>query len=127
MARATRTGTPGPKRSVHDRRGAPIDLAQIEPLLDRIIAQWDPEAIWLFGSRARGDARDWSDWDVFVIVGDDVADEAIDHVARWRLRKDSGVRADVFPCRAGEFREDAGTPNTLAHEVATAGVLIHER
>ena len=102
-------------------------MSRIEPLLARIVSKWDPEAIWLFGSRARGDARDWSDWDVFVVVRDGVSDDEIDHVASWRVRKDSGIRADVVACRESEFREDAGTPNTLAHEVATTGVLIHER
>ena len=64
---------------------------------------------------------------MFVVVGDDVPDDEIGVLASWRLRKESGFSADVVACRASEFREDAGTPNTPAHEVATAGVLIHER
>lgn len=99
----------------------------IEPLLALIVSQWSPGAIWPFGSRARRDARASSDWDHLVVVSDDLDDAIIDPAARWKMRKESGMRADVFPCRASEFREDAGTPNTLAHEVATAGVLIRER
>ena len=112
---------------VRDRRGGLIDLSLIEPLLARIVSTWDPEAVWLFGSRARGDARDSSDWDVFVVVRDDASDDDIGDVASWRMRKASGIPADVVACRASEFREDADTPNTLAHEVSMTGVLIHER
>ena len=127
MSRDSLAEALGSKPTVRDRQGVPIDLATIEPLLALIVAQWNPERIWLFGSRARGDARDWSDWDLLVVVSDDLGDDAVDPIVRWKMRKESGVRADIFPCRASEFREDADTPNTLAYEVATAGVLIHER
>ena len=30
--------------------------------------------VWLFGSRARGDAQDWSDFDVLVVAAGDVTD-----------------------------------------------------
>ncbi|ADB41596.1 nucleotidyltransferase domain-containing protein [Spirosoma linguale] len=35
----------------------------------RQVCELDPQAeVWLFGSRARGDARDDSDWDFFVLT-----------------------------------------------------------
>ena len=33
-----------------------VDVAAIQRLLDRIVARWNPQQVWLFGSRARGDA-----------------------------------------------------------------------
>ena len=62
-----------------------------------------------------------------MVVPDDVADDELDPVVAWRLQRSSGVYADVIPCRASDFAEDRGTPNTLAFEAATTGVLVHER
>ena len=39
-------------------------------LLDSVVAQVDPVEVWLFGSRARGDARPDSDYDVAVFLRD---------------------------------------------------------
>ena len=123
----TRTETLPARGKVLDRRGKPIDLTRIEPLMSLIVGRWNPTAIWLFGSRARGDAREGSDWDLLVVVSDDSSDDDIGHLATWRVQRESGIRADVIACRASEFHEDAGTPNTLVHEVATTGVLIRGR
>lgn len=47
-----------------DRNGHAIDLAPAWPLLDRVLREWQPLRIQLFGSRARGDANRESDWDL---------------------------------------------------------------
>jgi uncharacterized protein len=110
--------------SVRTRR---VDVGAIRSLLDRIVSRWQPRQIWLFGSRARGDAAPDSDWDLFVVVDDDVGDDDLDPGIGRRLRRECGVRADVIPWRASEFAEFQATPNTLAYAVATDGVLLHER
>ena len=104
-----------------------IDLSPIRELLARVVATWHREQGWLFGSQARGTARPGSDWDLLVIVPDSIDDRDVDPVAAWRLAKQSGVRADVVPCRAMDFREDRTTPNTLAYEAAARGLLVYER
>lgn len=104
-----------------------VDVAVIRRLLDRILARWNPQQVWLFGSRARGDATPDSDWDLFVVVDDLTEDEELDPGVGRRLRRECGVRADVIPWRASEFAEFRNTPNTLAFSVASDGVLLHER
>jgi len=48
----------------------------------RNVQQIDPQAeVWLFGSRARGDARDDSDWDFLVLT-----DKPVDWTFKRRLR-----------------------------------------
>lgn len=101
--------------------------AVIGPLLARIVARWHPRQVWLFGSRARGEANAESDWDLFVVVDDSVGDDELDPSVGRALRRECGVRADVIPWRESEFLEFRGTPNTLAYAVATDGVLLHER
>lgn len=104
-----------------------LDLSPIRALLARIEAQYHPEQVWLFGSRARGDARPESDWDLFVVVPDDTRDDQLDLLFLWRLKRGSGVPADVIACRASEFREACDTVNTLSYAVATEGVRIDDR
>ena len=104
-----------------------VDVAAIQRLLDRIVARWNPQQVWLFGSRARGDATPDSDWDLFVVVDDSAGDDELDPGVGRHLRRECGVRADVIPWRASEFAEFRRTPNTLAYWVASEGVLLHER
>ena len=114
-------------REVKNARGEFIDLSPLALLLSRIEAKYHPQQIWLFGSRARGDERRWSDWDLFVVVPDEVPESDFNPLVAWKLQRDSGVRADVIPCRVSEFRKDRGTVNTICYEVATDGVLLYER
>ena len=102
-------------------------MRPLRTLLARIEAQYHPEQVWLFGSRARGDARPESDWDLFVVVPDATRDEQLDLLFLWRLKRGSGVPADVIACRVSEFREACDTVNTLSYAVATEGVRIDDR
>ena len=90
-----------------------VELSPLLTLLSRIEEKYQPVQVWLFGSRARGDARPWSDWDLFVVAPDSATDSDLNPLVAWQLQKGSGVYADVIPCRAGEFRQDFSTVNTL--------------
>jgi len=108
-----------------DTRGAPIDLRPVQPLLERIVASWQPREIWLFGSRARGTAAADSDWDLLVVIPDELAPGGFDDpMTVWRVKQGTGVRADVLVCRASEFDEDRGTHNTIAYDAAVEGVRV---
>ena len=48
---------------------ADIDTV-VATMVERIADRFDPERILLFGSRARGDAKDWSDVDLLVVMPD---------------------------------------------------------
>ena len=109
-----------------DRNGHPIDLAPAWPLLDRVLREWAPERIQLFGSRARGDANRDSDWD-FLVVVPEASSAAADPLVPWRLRRDTGVRADVVVYSSQDFEAERTVPNTLAYEAASAGVALYER
>lgn len=52
----------------------------LRPLVARIVRDAAPLDIWLFGSRARGDARADSDWDLLVVLPDDAEDDLLDPV-----------------------------------------------
>src|SRR5262245_39701053 len=104
-----------------------LDINPLGTLLARIEETYHPLQVWLFGSRARGDARPASDGDLLVAVPDDTPDEMFEPWFVWGLRKESGVSADVIPFRVREFQEDLTVVNTLPNEVAHDGVLLYER
>lgn len=106
------------------RRG---ELAPIAELLERIERVYHPEQVWLFGSRARGDARPGSDWDLLVLVPDAIGENQLDPELAWQVQRGSGVYADVIPVRATDYRAAVDVANTLAYEVSREGYIIHER
>lgn len=108
------------------RNGHTIDLAAALPLIERVVREWAPVRIQLFGSRARGDASLESDWDLLVVVPE-ASSASIDPLVPWRLRKDTGVRADVIVYSSADFEAERAVPNTLAYEAASAGVALYER
>lgn len=105
----------------------PLAATAIQPLVDRIVATYRPVQIWLFGSRARGDHRQDSDWDLLAVVDDATPDEMFDPAVVWRLLDLRHVHADVVILPASEFEEDTDTPNTLAYPVTREGRLVYER
>jgi predicted nucleotidyltransferase len=94
-----------------------LDTTPIAGLLRLVIDAWHPDAVWLFGSRARGTAESDSDWDLLVVVPDAVAEGgATDPMVAWDLRRRAGVRADIIVCATSDFDDAKSVPNTLAYE-----------
>lgn len=109
-----------------DALGRAVDTTAIEPLLARIVAELRPLEVRLFGSRARGDAAPLSDWDLFVIVPDDLA--ATDDIfTGYRLRRETHMRADVVLCPLSELAEDRVSIMFVdpAHELRRRSSMIH--
>ena len=96
----------------------PDDLAI---LLSAIRARMQPRAIWLFGSRARGDHRPDSDWDLIVALPDDASDDDLDPIVGWTIRHETGVPATILTARESELAESWGCPNTLSYALAREG------
>jgi predicted nucleotidyltransferase len=122
---------PGPAFSIGDLPRAarrPI-LMESEARLAKFVAlahERHPGCeVWLFGSRARGEARRNSDWDFFLILPDDAAPGAEDDLQElWKIGHGADLAADVVACRRGDFDDFKGTRNTLAYVVAREGVRL---
>jgi predicted nucleotidyltransferase len=98
-----------------------------DPVLDRVRQALHAmygdgiERVVLFGSRARGDARDDSDYDVAVFLRD-LPDRwaELDRLAALRVRliDDTGAFVDAKPYLAGAYRERTA----LMHEIRRDGI-----
>ncbi|ACI99688.1 nucleotidyltransferase domain-containing protein [Rhodospirillum centenum] len=110
---------------------APNDPGARDPdlrrLLDRIVAAYEPERVYLFGSRAAGTADAGSDYDLLVVVPDDTPAERLSPVWLSETVLTLPVPADVFPCRQGSFERARGAVGTLSHTAATRGRVVYER
>jgi predicted nucleotidyltransferase len=93
----------------------------------RIVDVMRPEAIYLFGSRARGDARPDSDYDLLVVVPDDAPPDARSLSATTRIQRDPGVALDIVPCRRSVFERRRGSVGTLSYLAAHEGRLVYGR
>jgi len=102
-----------------------VDVAPISPLIALIRARCNPLSVWLFGSRAKGSPREDSDWDLLVVLPDEVSDEQmfVDNPPS-KFCRITKLNADIIYCNETEFSESASVPNTLAYEVAHTGVEI---
>jgi predicted nucleotidyltransferase len=70
----------------------------------RNIHEIDPQAeVWLFGSRARGDAREDSDWDFLVFTDNDLSSgrrwQFSDHLFDIELKTGRMISTIVWPQR----------------------------
>lgn len=103
------------------------DVPDLERLFTKIQATYKPIGVFLYGSRARGEATRDSDWDLKVIVPDDTPEEVFSPLLGWKLQEGSGVYADVSAARVSEFEADLNVANSAAREVLRDGLLIEAR
>lgn len=110
------------KRSV-GRHGAPVP----KPLIESIVAYFDPLRVILFGSTARGEAGPDSDIDLLIVVDDDMPAERLHWRALREARRGFAGAVDLVPCRESVFRERADIVGSLPWIASTQGVVVYER
>ena len=96
-------------------------------LLRAVVSYFHPLRIILFGSRARGEARDDSDYDLLVVMDDDTPRERLTLRAGFESRRPFRGSADVIPCRESVYRRRAGIVGTLCSSARTEGKVVYER
>ncbi len=97
----------------------------LERAITRIVDTMRPEAIYLFGSQARGDGGVDSDYDLLVIVPDDTPGgrRLLDETAR--VPRDPGVPLDIVPCRRSVFESRRNDIGTLSYLATHEGRLVY--
>jgi len=99
----------------------------IEIIVAKIVAEIRPRRIFLFGSRARGDASAESDYDLMVEVDGEV--EGIDAAdgKLLELFQETKCRVDVHLRREGEIERRKDDPGTMDWDVVREGRLLFAR
>ncbi len=110
-----------------DMRAAELADRMPTGLLARIVAHLNPLRVIVFGSQASGRTHIDSDWDLLVVVDDDIPAERIDWRGIHEARRGMYVPIDLIPCRASTFRERENVIGSLPWIARTKGVTVYER
>ena len=95
-------------------------------IVRRLVAALDPAMIWLFGSRARQDARPDSDFDILVVARDGAGDGADDYDMVYAPLKGLAVGVDVVPCDRETYLASLELRTSFVRRVVGEGRLLYE-
>lgn len=97
---------------------------QLKIILSKLIPEFNPVKIYLFGSRVNGNARPDSDYDLFLIIKESKLSRHERMVQALRLLWGSKVRADIFIYTEDEFNDWKDEFSSIPHTVATEGLEL---
>ncbi|MES0196989.1 nucleotidyltransferase domain-containing protein [Mesorhizobium sp. M0011] len=96
----------------------------VETAAERLAEATHAEAVILFGSRARGDHQPDSDWDLCVVLPDDVRPQQFTPSKLWELVSDLDASIQVYPLRRSVFEAKRDDIDSLSHDIARDGYAI---
>ncbi|HLJ64629.1 MAG TPA: nucleotidyltransferase domain-containing protein [Stellaceae bacterium] len=102
-----------------------IDDPSLIKVLERIVPAMQPEAVYLFGSRARGTFREESDYDLLMVMPDDTPPEKLNMLRAFEATRGLGVAVEVIACRRSIFERKKLVPGTLSRTVWAEGRLVY--
>jgi predicted nucleotidyltransferase len=97
---------------------------KLQDIINRISSHINPTKIYLFGSRARGDHRPDSDYDIVIIYDGDKSKRDL-KLEIYKLFDHWDFTMDLFVLASGELERFKHVANTMAREVYENGVAIY--
>jgi excisionase family DNA binding protein len=94
-------------------------------IVERLVAAYQPERVYLFGSAARGESYPDSDYDVLLVIPDDASSERQRARRAYQELWGLGVAVDVVIWRRSAFDARAQVPTSLPATVLREGRLLH--
>jgi predicted nucleotidyltransferase len=98
----------------------------IQEMVRRIVSQFDPESVILFGSHARGDAGTDSDVDLLVVMPYRGSRREKQVEVRLAL-KDFKIPKDIVVTTPEDFRWRKEIPGTIERPAAREGKVLYAR
>ena len=96
-------------------------------LVRRLEAAYQPDRVYLFGSRARGEPGPDSDYDLLLVVPDDAPPDRRHSRLAYEALRGTGVAADVLVCTRTWFDRRRDLRASLPGTVLREGRLLHAR
>jgi predicted nucleotidyltransferase len=94
-------------------------------IIRRLVAAYQPERIYLFGSTARGDAGPDSDYDLLVVAPDDAPPERRDSKLAYEVLWGVQAAADVIVWEKSRFERRAHVVCSLPATVLREGRVLY--
>ncbi len=98
---------------------------KLAEIVRRLVAAYQPERIYLFGSVARGDTGPDSDYDLLIVVPDHAPPERRDGGLAYRALCGVGTAVDAVVCTSGWFDARTHLKASLPGTVLREGRLLH--
>ena len=106
------------------RGGGSVDPAILAAMVERLVAQFQPAQITLFGSQATGRADADSDVDLLIVMP--FSGRRLDAaVAIRKTLRGFGVAKDIVLLTPEEFARQRDVPGTVAWPAAREGRVLH--
>ena len=94
-------------------------------IVRRLVAAYEPERIYLFGSVARGDAGPDSDFDLLIVVADDAPPDRRGSALAYRSLWGAGTAVDAVVCTNQWFSARTHLKASLPGTVLREGKLLY--
>jgi uncharacterized protein len=94
-------------------------------IVRRLIRAYEPDLIYLFGSKARGDDGPDSDYDLLVVVPDDASPERRRSRLAYQALRGTGTAADILVCTQSYFNARRHLKASLPGTILREGRLLH--
>ena len=93
----------------------------IDKYIEKISHHYKIDAVYLFGSHAKGTTHEWSDIDL-AIISNDIKDETDDMGNLFYLTRGVDTRIEPHPINTAEFRN---RETSFIHEIINTGIPIY--
>jgi len=103
----------------------PVADPVLDEIVRRLVTAYQPERIYLFGSRARGQAGPDSDYDLLVVAPDEAPAERRDSKLAYEVLWGVKASVDAVVCRRSWFDARRHLRASLPGTVLREGQLLH--
>lgn len=98
----------------------------LDDILQRLITEYSPEKIFLYGSQVWGEPDDHSDIDLCIILEHTTLSPAERIRIGLRALKGISVPVDLLVVTEDEIKDRMKHPSTLIHKVYSKGRVLYE-
>jgi predicted nucleotidyltransferase len=97
----------------------------VDDVVGRLVAEFQPHQVWLFGSHAWGQPDDGSDVDLLVVVGDSTESPVRRAQRAHRCLQGLGIAKDVLVKTRAEVDRFRDVPSSLESDIFKRGRKLY--
>ncbi len=102
-----------------------MNTSELIEIIDRLVKEFDPIKIILFGSNAWGKPEKDSDIDIMVIVANDNQKPTQRASRAYRCLKGLLLPVEIFVNTQSELNKYSATPSSLSHKIIQHGKILY--
>ena len=99
----------------------------LHEFVERLVAAYQPERIYVFGSKAQGEEGPDSDYDLMIVVSNLAPPERCRSRLAYQALRGTGAAVDVLVWTLKAFEEQLHLKASLPYAVLTEGKLLYGR